>query len=146
MGPTWVLSAPDGPMWAPWTLLAGELWLPYRLPAIHRACMLQKHEPPAKKMVNNTNFTADWTLLVVSILIAFSWEKHFWFLTFHKCPNDNESELVQVMAWRRTVEELHTHQLLTVREIDFDVISSYSIQSERQQGSDESPTVITVTS
>ena len=25
MGPTWVLSAPDGPMLAPWTLLSGEL-------------------------------------------------------------------------------------------------------------------------
>ena len=28
MGPTWVLSAPDGmgPMLAPWTLLTGMLW------------------------------------------------------------------------------------------------------------------------
>ena len=25
MGPTWVLSAPDGPMLAPWTLLSGKL-------------------------------------------------------------------------------------------------------------------------
>ena len=28
MGPTWVLSAPDGPMLAPWTLLSGKSTLP----------------------------------------------------------------------------------------------------------------------
>ena len=31
MGLTWVLSAPDGPMLAPWTLLSGMLWLLHQL-------------------------------------------------------------------------------------------------------------------
>ena len=32
MGPTWVLSAPDGPMLAQWTLLSGNIWGVYISP------------------------------------------------------------------------------------------------------------------
>ena len=36
MGPTWVLSAPDGPMLSPWTLLSGYLSFKLEIPILVR--------------------------------------------------------------------------------------------------------------
>ena len=54
MGPTWVLSAPDGPMLAPWTLLSGTLSIFYMIHCIQVCEVYCKHTIGHSDYIHNS--------------------------------------------------------------------------------------------
>ena len=70
MGPTWVLSAPDGPHVGPWTLLSGELYFGYIVSAFVRFTYLYSHDRPGANDVRG--YEGYWRLLVKTYISVWS--------------------------------------------------------------------------